>query len=401
MDNQDIFFNQFKELNKDKYKTYSQKINAVYEIFQNFYGEENVDLQGLVSEDVYLNKLWNISKENNDNIDDIDFSKSIFTDNSNAYIYVHWSKITIQNEYGNSHLIKDLFARIPVSEEGTGGMFRLNRSTYTDTEISSDYMHSHVCGIPSNVSCFLDCCLGSGPIKDTIYSLRDNYNEDLWKLFCLELNLYVQTESETGIPYRHIKDIGTMSMGPNTCIRFNTFCNEYLNVTVNPHDPLEFKQLNLITKFIKHLAQTQPKYIAPAFLSTVNGIDLNFKPRYDIINISNDFIKFVNTLRPVDIALSKLIMEEVFIDQRGVGFMYDYNNDNICNQENGLVLFFKSQPVHLKIEKTRKKKPYNILKPHFIKYVLYFFKYAYNCPINFNSYGREENNIIDKKCTII
>lgn len=401
MDTQDIFFNQFKENNNYKYKAYLQKIETVYGIFKEFYGEEYVDLQGIFSEEVYLEKIWNFSKEHDTiNDDEYIFSKYLFKNEICAYIYVYWPEVKIQNELGQSHIIKDLYAEISVTEKGTSGYFRLNRSTYTSVEVESDYMHSHVCGIPSDPSVFMDCCLGGGPIKNTIQSLKEDYNENLWKLFCFELNLYVQTESEQGIPYRYISRIGSINDSLQYCIRFNTFNNTYLNMSVLPQDSLDFKQLNLITRFIKYLAKEQPKYIAPAFLSTKNGIDLNFKARYDIINISNDFITFINKQKPADIALARLMMEEVFLNTTKTCFVYKNQNDSFSENENKLIFTFKKKPVYLKIEQVNITKPFNILKVMFIHYILYFFRHAYNCPLNFNSYGREENNIVGKKCTI-
>jgi len=176
----------------------------VYEIFKNFYGEEFTDLQEMPSDEELsdmLRQFWDIQPmgTNSYELDDEDYAtlKSRY-DNTRAIIMVWWPSVTVSNENDRSILIHDLYARVDITPDGripyemTG--FKLNRTTFTDVQFESGYIHSHVpsrCGLPN----FQNPCLGRGPIRNTIADLKNNYEEALWMLFCQELSLYVTVES--------------------------------------------------------------------------------------------------------------------------------------------------------------------------------------------------------------
>lgn len=68
---------------------------------------------------------------------------------------------------------------------------------------------SHVPGINThNFSDFLTPCTGSGPINATIGGLNREFDEDMWQLFCSELEDFTQVESLVGVPYRKLENIG-------------------------------------------------------------------------------------------------------------------------------------------------------------------------------------------------
>jgi hypothetical protein len=72
-------------------------------------------------------------------------------------------------------------------------------------------MHSHIPGIPThNFSQFLNPCLGTGPIRNTIANLSNMYDKDYWALFCLELDKYTQVESISGVPYRRLEQVNSI-----------------------------------------------------------------------------------------------------------------------------------------------------------------------------------------------
>lgn len=128
-------------------------------------------------------------------------------------IIVHFPKVTVTNEEDESVDIKNLWIKVVVSCEGKiRGTFSVNRSHYPVTHIMSDYQHSHTPGINKyNFERFQSPCLGSGPIKSTIATLQIGYDEAIWKLFCLELDRYVRIESIAGTPYRYLNEIRARS----------------------------------------------------------------------------------------------------------------------------------------------------------------------------------------------
>lgn len=151
-----------------------ETVEQVYNIFKGFFTEDAVD----------------ISKNANNNYD----------------ILIYYPKVFIENENNKKHLLRDLFVKVTL--KGTGHLacqFTLTRATFTNIEVNYNYLHSHVNGLSSDLSEFRISCLGRGPIYNTIETLKtDNFDEDMWKLFCLELDRYIKTESIKGIPYRYI-----------------------------------------------------------------------------------------------------------------------------------------------------------------------------------------------------
>lgn len=68
---------------------------------------------------------------------------------------------------------------------------------------------SHTPGInKTNSTVFQRICTGSGPIQNTIGNLNGGFDEDLWQLFCSELEDFVHVESLRGGPYRRMENIG-------------------------------------------------------------------------------------------------------------------------------------------------------------------------------------------------
>ena len=73
---------------------------------------------------------------------------------------------------------------------------------------------SHVSDIPtSDFTKFQTPCTGTGPINDTISNLSNEFDSDIWRLFCLELSKYVEVESIAGTPYHRLENLGTSNMG--------------------------------------------------------------------------------------------------------------------------------------------------------------------------------------------
>ena len=230
------------------YSLLMDKPNQVLAIFNDFFGEDKVDMQGFMSVDelkswlsvtpisaynsrgvlgmsmgdyntyssqpltnlrgevldLVLNQLCS---EIVDTIGDIKFSS--------GFILVHFPHVRITNEYNRFVDINHLYAKVKVLHNGSmNGYFSLNRAEYTYLHISSGYMHSHVSTIPtSDFTKFQTPCTGTGPINDTISNLSNEFDSDIWRLFCLELSKYVEVESIAGTPYHRLENLGTSNMG--------------------------------------------------------------------------------------------------------------------------------------------------------------------------------------------
>ena len=234
---------------EELYSLLMDKPNQVLAIFNDFFGEDKVDMQGFMSVDKL--KSWlsvtpisnYASRESLDmSIEDYDTysSQSLIdlrgevldlvldqlcsreivdyigdTRFSSGFILVHFPHVRITNEYNRFVDINHLYAKVKVLHNGSmNGYFSLNRAEYTYLHISSGYMHSHVSTIPtSDFTKFQTPCTGTGPINDTISNLSNEFDSDIWRLFCLELSKYVEVESIAGTPYHRLENLGTSNMG--------------------------------------------------------------------------------------------------------------------------------------------------------------------------------------------
>lgn len=224
------------------------KPNQVLAIFNDFFGEDKVDMQGFISADKL--KSWldvtpiseyasreslGMSREDYNTygrqsltdlrgevldlvlsrlcsgrmVDSIGQKKF-----GSGFILVHFPHVRITNEYNRFVDINHLYAKVKVLHNGSmNGYFALNRAEYTYLHISNGYMHSHVSSIPtSDFTQFQTPCTGTGPINDTMSNLSREFDSDIWKLFCLELSKYVEVESIAGTPYHRLENLGTSNM---------------------------------------------------------------------------------------------------------------------------------------------------------------------------------------------
>lgn len=224
------------------------KPNQVLTIFNDFFGEDKVDMQGFMSVDKL--KSWldvtpiseyasreslGMSREDYNTygrqsltdlrgeVLDLVLSRlcsgwvvdSIGQEKfGSGFILVHFPHVRITNEYNRFVDINHLYAKVKVLHNGSmNGCFALNRAEYTYLHISNGYMHSHVSSIPtSDFTQFQNPCTGTGPINDTMSNLSREFDSDIWRLFCLELSKYVEVESIAGTPYHRLENLGTSNM---------------------------------------------------------------------------------------------------------------------------------------------------------------------------------------------
>lgn len=257
---------------------------AVTEIFNDFYGEERVDLQPMSLEEFiyelgrtemheivggglstfagssymrshrdeslivsYSNRMYShVLTERIDIFDRYAPYMKEFIGNKwfiDIPIIVHFPHVTIRNEYDRTVEVDNLWAKVPVTWEGKGrGWFKMNRSEYDVVHMQSDYMHSHVSGIDFDFK-FRSVCTGSGPINNTMSSLTVGFDEPIWQLFCLELERYMGTESLSGGPYRRMENIG--ANGSNKRDNFPIEQNNYISN--------EYFTKELSSKFLDYL----------------------------------------------------------------------------------------------------------------------------------------------------
>lgn len=263
----------------------------------------------------------------------------------NRKIIVHFPKVRVTNEFDKYIDIQDLYAKVEITNEGTMASesgFTLVRTTYPYRHFNSGYAHSHVRRVDlSTAGEWQRPCLGSGPIKSTIYHLYCNYDEQFWGLFTFELSKYVTIESVNGRPYIRLESVGrgdidetlyntqTRALIPNK--RFTSLMNAFIEDYARKG---KFK-----FKFIKGQYQ------------------IGESPVSSIINLSNAFIEFLNDYhtRIVDTPsfktlMSKDILKKYIISEDTIYNISSYRDVASARRINGKPLFtFKGHQVTLNI----------------------------------------------------
>lgn len=367
---------------EELYNSLMDKPLRVLGIFNDFFGEDKVDMQGYWSLDKF--KSWMnieplstyipyggdyVSMNRNDwsmykaqaitdlPEDQVEKVVNVLTNTTvkneignakfnNIFILVHFPHVRVTNEHDRFVDINHLWAKVKVMYNGTlNGGFTLNRSEYTMLHISSRYMHSHISSIPTNdFTQFQNPCTGSGPINGTISVLNRYYDEDMWNMFCLELSKYVTVESIAGRPYRYLEKLGTdgMEMGID---RFITYLSPGYYGDVLDSD--EFKEF--VKDFI-NLKKLKFNYVNGSYSIGMSLIEF-------IVLISNEFIKWYNdqfnkeklTARFTELK-RRGILKECIIDNGKI--YYDGGRNNVNNYAQYIgkkVCVFKGKEITVNI----------------------------------------------------
>lgn len=202
-------------------------------IFNKWFGEEKIDFQR-ITKDRFIER-WS----NHMDVTPLGI-KRYYADLSYPII-INFGTVTITNENNQSKELPGMLAKVIVATNGSlVGSFGLNRYIYTERHLLYGYMHSHVNRIPDDPSEFQSSCLGSGPIRSTISTLNMGFNADVWELFCVELQRYVETESLRGGPYHRLAQLGRET-------------TQVLNFNYSIGDRLIAQHKNIIVEFMQYL----------------------------------------------------------------------------------------------------------------------------------------------------
>ena len=387
---------------EELYNSLMDKPLRVLSIFNDFFGEDKVDMQGYWSLDKF--KFWMYTEplstyisvgniDRNDwNIyetqaitdlpeDQVEKAVNMLTSTmakerignakfSNIFILVHFPHVRVTNEHDRFVDINHLWAKVKVMYNGTlNGGFTLNRSEYTMLHISSGYLHSHVSGIPTgDFTQFQNPCTGRGPINGTIGALNRDYDEDIWNMFCLELSKYVTVESVAEGPYKYLEKLGTNNMEVGID-RFITYLSpDYYRHVITPNKFKEFVRYFVNSKKLKF------NYVNGSYSIGMSLIEF-------IVLISNEFIKWYNdqfnkeelTIKFADLK-SNGILKECIIDNEKI--YYDRSRDNVNNYAQYIgkkVCVFKGREITVDITdiaEVRNENKSIILNTHTALYIL-------------------------------
>lgn len=390
---------------EELYNSLMDRPLRVLGIFNDFFGEDKVDMQGYWSLDRF--KSWlkieslatyipdgdTVSMNRNDwsmyktlaitdlSKDQVEKVVNVFTNATvkrmvgdakfnGIFILVHFPHVRVTNEHDRFVDINHLWAKVKIMYNGTlNGGFTLNRSEYTVLHISSGYMHSHISGIPTgDFTRFQNPCTGSGPINSTISTLNRDYDEDMWNMFCLELSKYVTVESIAGSPYNYLERLGTNNMEAGAD-RFITYLSpNYYGSVITPDKFKEFVRYFISSKKLKF------NYVNGSYSIGMSLIEF-------IVLISNEFIKWYNdqfNKEEFTANFAELkrggILKECIIDNGKIYYDKSMNNVNNYAQYIGKkVCMFKGREVTIDITdivEVRNENKSIILNTHTALYIL-------------------------------
>lgn len=272
--------------------------------------------------------------------------------NSTAYLYIRFPKVTVTNEDDKSVDINELYVLVPIDGNGTlRRYFTMVRSSYPIIQWLSGYSHSHLPSINiRRVPHFDYPCLGSGPLEPTQDRLKDEFNINMWGLFAFELEKYVTQESLTGGPYIKLESIGRSSKATEIKLY-------YRDVFEYSYENIDFKDF-----LISYCSHTNLNVSYKEGQYDLGITDINF-----VISLSDYFIKWYNNKVAEGVYYTTLtnlidnnILRKVIIDGNKV-----YSNSVIQNIDSiqGLEgshltrspdsdkdFIFKGKPVKLHID---------------------------------------------------
>lgn len=314
---------------------FMENILRIYDVFKEFFGEERVDLRIVEpSIDTFTKKL---PKEFiQEGVTGITRRWDVLL---HPFILVYFPRVKVTNEHGNFVYITELYVKVKLAVPGVLSTIGMNRAEYTLDQFYSDYMHSHICGIPtSNFERFETPCLGAGPIQGTSYILKSRVctNEE-WMLFCYELSKFVTVESLSGGPYRKLERI-TSSSGRIDYIGYRRAQN----------------LPKFITNFVRHLILSRKLKFAYRNGSYVLGMS----NAECMILVSNEFINWYNQLDNAEAEQVKDIKR--YYMKSGVaakGHIYDMNMslpllDRVSEHIGKRICTFKGREIKLRISGT-------------------------------------------------
>lgn len=369
----------------DFYNSFSKNLFTVFNIFNDFYGEDRVDIQNLMSvEDfkylVYnsyiedeifksqdiIRKLFEIqcSSEVADNslvlvheiftkdlykevaqilvsyeAEDLEYwiGESHILDHHPISIIVHFPEVRITNEDGKYTDAENFYVKVNIDYSGKMvNRFFITRSTFSFLHYDNCYTHSHCPGLPSERE-FLVPCLGSGPILNTVNNLNIEFDETLWALFCRELDLYLKTESKAGVPYQYLE---RLTLRGDEAVNEFSIDNYYLSISNRL--PLD--------KFVTYLLSLN--VLKFTYVHGNYSIGMSYK-EYAIC-VSNVFIDWINKNKDneeflyIDYSIG-ILTQRTIINNSFYYPRHSFSVEGVSNFTNKVALTFKGKDIYFSI----------------------------------------------------
>lgn len=350
-------------------------VYRVYDVFKNHFGEDFVDLQGVPTEEDVLScmdsysDVFSFTPLGHDDLYDASESAwdevKVFIRDCRPFIIVWWPHVTVTNENDKSIEIQDLYAKVDLTFNGhipyEGHGFYLLRARWNKAQWESRYSHSHIPSLDiDRLGRFQSPCLGTGPINNTILTLKNSNEEISWMLFCQELSVYVTVESLTGGPYRRLEDVGIA----RTLYGFRSFDDYYYTPSVGFF--LSVYSSSTLKDFIRWYLENG--HLQFRFTGGKFCIGLSY---YDfMLDISNAFIEWYNTTsteeyRTIEELLNnEILVKSIVIEGKFCSMGTGQNSLPATEYQNRHILYFKGRDIKSVIDETAEGTPEETILLH-------------------------------------
>jgi len=165
-------------------------------------------------------------------------------------ILIHFPEVTIRNDR-DSHLIRNIYVRLFLRPNGLLGSYMQGmRTTVTEAEFVSQYLHSHLPRLVPGQITFHNFCTGVGEINQVLALLNARYTSANFMMLLMHIKNYLEWESKDGHPYMFMENVFTRSDRMST---YNAL-PDYMAVSAAEHIIVEMRrELNIpqIMKLVK------------------------------------------------------------------------------------------------------------------------------------------------------
>lgn len=278
-----------------------------------FFGKKlNEFKRGMIQEDILMLTIMNILSDT-------------------VHFIIRYKDITVENEYGKSTFIEELFVDIPICTSFGNKVLLapiMTRAKFSKNHLACGYMHSHAKIIQMKFDMnWKSLCFGNGPMAGLIMNIRTGITtlKESLPMISFNMDRFVTVESLKGIPYVKLETTNSTNFYNNgietklPTMKNPVYCKIEGCFEETVREFFESKKMfpSFTTMFINHLISDNPIRTTPNSKS-IGGIPLKYKVVHKVYMY--DFAIKVTNIFNDTMALYALMI--------GVKFenIYDYMN---------------------------------------------------------------------------
>lgn len=141
----------------------------------------------------------------------LSYLRSSYQDCIAYQILIHFPEVTIKNDK-DEHLIRNMYVRLILRPDGLiASYIQGMRTTVTEAEFVSQYVHSHLPRLNASQITFHSFCTGIGEINQVLALLNTRYTSANFMMLLMHIKNYLEWESKEGHPYMFMENVFSRS----------------------------------------------------------------------------------------------------------------------------------------------------------------------------------------------